>query len=829
MPLNKRASIFKTTPARVILPSALMLLLFTGSIFLYFLPSLEHALMQSQKDVIKEITSSVIGSLNHLQTQVEHGELTEEAAKTSAKKMVKGMRYGPDFKDYFWISDLKAFMVMHPYLPELDGQNLSDFQDMKGNPVFKDFARVIKEKGDGFVEYYWQWHDQPDQIAHKISYVREFKPWGWIVGTGLYTEDVAAEIATYRNKLAVVFLTILVVVTLLSLYIIQQMFLSEKKRAAIQDQRERLVRVLQESEERYRTIADFAYDWEAWVDINGSILYCSPACERITGYPPEKFFTNPELVRDIILNEDQASWDVYCVKANTDQGASLDFRITSAHGAIRWLNVVGISVSGIGGKPLGIRFSFRDITDRKLMEDQLRHQALHDPLTNLANRTLCLDRIEQAMHRAKRRENYFFSVVFLDLDRFKIINDSLGHRFGDMVLTETGVRLSEEMRGLDTVSRFGGDEFVLLLDELSSPGEAIRIIKRIRESMSKPFRFNGNEVQTTASFGIVLSPVVDIKPADVLQHANIAMHRAKEAGRNRFKVFTERMLETAVDQLTLENDMRRGLESNEFHLAYQPILNLDNSDLIGFEALARWTHPRRGNISPSEFIPMAEESGLIIQLGEWVLRKALETLAQWRKQSPGAENVYMSVNLSSMQFTRFELDKMVVKALKDHDLPPSCLQLEITESAIMDNPESAIRSLRHLRKAGIHFSIDDFGTGYSSLSQLQQLPVDTLKVDRAFISRMKTDTENMEIVRAVIALAHSLELNVIAEGVEDPDQLCSLMDLNCQCVQGFLFHEPMTNKKALELIERRSKQGSGSSLNKVTQAKIDCEKDKNHK
>ncbi|WP_319541633.1 EAL domain-containing protein [uncultured Pseudodesulfovibrio sp.] len=826
MPYNKHNSIFKNTPVRVILPSIIMLLLFAGSIFFYLLPSLENALMQSKKNAIKELTGTAIGSFKHLQNQVERGEISLEEAQITAKGLVKAMRYGPEFKDYFWISDMDAFMVMHPYLPELDGKDLSDFKDMKGKLVFKDFAQDIREGGDGFIEYYWQWKDQPDQIAHKLSYIREFKPWGWILGTGLYLDDINSEIALYRNRIAAIFIAILMVTSILALYVIKQMYLSEQKKSAIQGQRERLVRVLQESEERYRTIADFAYDWEAWVGTNGAILYCSPASERITGYPPEKFFANPALVREIIIDEDQSSWDAYCINANTDQGDSIDIRIKSAQGDSRWLGVVGRAVSGIRGKPLGIRFSFRDITDRKQMEDQLRHQALHDPLTNLANRTLCLDRIGQAMNRAKRRQKYFFAVIFLDLDRFKIINDSLGHRFGDMVLTETGVRLSEEMRGLDTVSRFGGDEFVLLLDELTSPGEAIRIIKRIREKMSKPFRFNGNEVQTTASFGIVLSPVSDIKPADVLQHANIAMHRAKEAGRNRFKVFTERMLETAVDQLTMENDMRRGLDGDEFYLVYQPILNLDNTDLIGFEALARWNHPRRGNISPSEFIPMAEESGLILQLGEWVLHRALENLAQWRKQTPGAENVYMSVNLSSKQFARIELDKVIVSTLKKLDLPPSCLQLEITESAIMDNTESAIRTLHRLRKAGIHFSIDDFGTGYSSLSQLQQLPVNTLKVDRTFISRMKTDPENMEIVRAVIALAHSLDLNVIAEGVEDPDQLCSLMELNCQCVQGFLFHKPMTSLKALELIDRRNSSDNKASFDKMEKARRDCKENK---
>jgi diguanylate cyclase (GGDEF)-like protein len=456
------------------------------------------------------------------------------------------------------------------------------------------------------------------------------------------------------------------------------------------------------------------------------------------------------------------------------------------------------------------------------MEEQLRHQALHDPLTNLANRTLCLDRLSQAMRRAKRRENYFFAVIFLDLDRFKIINDSLGHRFGDMVLTETAIRLTGEMRLLDTVSRFGGDEFVLLLDELSSPGEAIRIIKRVRKRLSEPFRFNGNEVQTTASFGIVLSPVVDGKAADVLQHANIAMHRAKEAGRNRFKVFTERMLETAVDQLTLENDMRRGLANDEFHVVYQPIMDLAGSDVIGFEALARWDHPDRGAIPPAEFIPMAEESGLIIELGEWVLQQALRTLAGWRNETDGADDIFMSVNLSSKQFARIELDKVVVKTLERYGLPPSCLKLEITESSIMGNPESSLRILNRLRKAGVRFSIDDFGTGYSSLSQLQQLPVDTLKVDRTFISRMRTDPENMEIVKAVIALGHSLDLTVVAEGVENPEQLCSLLNLSCNCVQGFYFHEPMSAGSARDLLRQRSNKTAEQTREKLERARRNC-------
>lgn len=825
MTFDKLKTLLKYTPFRVLLPSALVLVLFAGSTFLYLLPGMEHELMESRKRMSVELTDSVISAVEHFHALAGQGEITEQYAKRLAREFVRSIRYGPEDKDYFWITDINARMIMHPYRPELDGRDMSSFRDKNGTRLFAEFVRVAKQRHEGFVSYYWQWNDEAGRVEAKLSYVHAVPHWGWIVGTGLYVADVEREIAGYRNQAAMFLGFVLAAMAALSFYILRQAALSEQKRVLVQGQRERLVRVLQESEERYRTIADFAYDWEAWIGLDGAVLYCSPACKRITGYPPERFFEEPGLVRSMIIEEDRNAWDAYQASANTEQGDSLDFRIITADNKTRWIGVVGRAVAGINKKPLGVRFSFRDITDNKLMEEQLRHQALHDPLTNLANRTLCLDRISQAMRRAARRENYYFAVVFLDLDRFKVINDSLGHRFGDMVLTETAIRLTAEMRGLDTVARFGGDEFVLLLDELSSPGEAIRIVKRIRERISEPFRFQENQVQTTASFGLVLSPITNIRPGDVLQHANIAMHRAKEAGRNRFKVFTDRMLETAVDQLTMENDMRRGLDNGEFRVVFQPIMDIGGHDIIGFEALVRWDHPDRGEIPPSEFIPLAEESGLIIPLGEWVLYESLRTLADWRTRTDGANDVYVSVNLSSKQFLRTELDRMVLAALKEFDLETTSLKLEITESTIMDNPESAIRTLKRLRKAGVRFSIDDFGKGYSSLSQLQQLPVDTLKVDRAFISRMKTDPENMEIVRAVIALAHSLDLDVVAEGVEESGQLCSLIDLKCECVQGFYFHKPLSTGDALDLLVKRGRGGEDDVREYVARASRECRLD----
>ncbi len=792
----------KITPYRILLPSILTLTLVAGALFFYLLPSLESSFINQKKRTINEMTGTVIKALSHFNQQAEQGTVSKEKAQAMAREMVRSMRYGDDDQGYFWINDTGALMIMHPYRSELEGQLLHDLTDKHGKPIFLEFIKTARKPNGGSVDYFWQWKDQPETEIRKHSYVRLFEPWGWVVGTGFYLDDIKEEMEIIRNRAGAILLLIFIILAAVQIYVTRHAILADQKKSKVMEQRRKLMIALQASEERYRTIANFAHDWEVWISADDVILYCSPSCERITGYPPEHFSKGTGLVRAVVIEEDKAAWDNYMQGASTGEGDSLDFRIRNKAGELRWINVAGRPVFGIAMKPLGIRCSFRDITNRKRMEDQLRHQALHDPLTGLANRTLCLDRIDQAMQRARRRDNYYFAVVFLDLDRFKIINDSLGHRFGDMVLKETSNRLSEHVRTLDTVSRFGGDEFVLLLDELSSPGEAIRIIKRIREKMAEPFKFNNNHVQTTASFGIVLSPIGDAKPADVLQHANIAMHRAKDTGRNRFKVFTGRMLVNAVAQLTMENDMRHALDSGQFHVEYQPIINIRSSDLVGFEALARWHHPDRGPISPTEFIPLAEESGAILELGEWVLCEALNTLAQWRKELPEAESLVMSVNLSTKQFARSELDKVVLNALEKAGLPPEALKLEVTESAIMDYPETAVRILHKLRDKGVHFSIDDFGTGYSSLSQLRQLPVDTLKVDRSFIARMKVDVENMEIVKAVIALAHSLELDVVAEGVEQPEQLTSLIDLNCECVQGFYFHKPLPSNEAAALIKK---------------------------
>lgn len=558
---------------------------------------------------------------------------------------------------------------------------------------------------------------------------------------------------------------------------------------------------LQHSEERYRIVAEYNHDMECWLSPTGQMLYISPSCERITGYPTEHYLADPKALEKLIHTEDLETWRHFHSAVLSQENDALDFRITRQDGSVRWVNEVKREVMGGNGGSMGSRISLRDITDRKRMELELRHLALHDPLTGLANRSLCLDRIRQAMARARRRQPYYFALVFLDLDRFKILNDSLGHSFGDRVLIAVAETLQDCVRGLDTVSRFGGDEFVILLEELNTPREAVQAIQRIRQSLSQPFSVDGHEVQLTASLGLTLGSQDADTPEDLLRNANVAMHQAKKAGRNRFKSFTNAMLDRASKLLHLETDLRRAIAKNEFFLVFQPIVRLDKTaGLHGFEALIRWNHPERGLISPAEFIPVAEETGLIVEIGKYVLLTACTTLKAWRDANTDISGVVMSVNLSPRQFSDSSLVESVTSILSETGLPPQALKLEITETAIMDNASTAVDRLRRLKSLGIALSIDDFGTGYSSMSSLQQFPLDTLKIDLGFIRRMNASLEGLEIVKAIISLAHTLRLQVVAEGVEREDQRDVLTELGCEFAQGYLYAKPLPQSLAWEYL-----------------------------
>jgi diguanylate cyclase (GGDEF)-like protein/PAS domain S-box-containing protein len=547
---------------------------------------------------------------------------------------------------------------------------------------------------------------------------------------------------------------------------------------------------LRESEIRYRTVADHTYDMECWQDPQGKLLYVSPSSERITGYPPERFLRNAGFLESLILPDDRDAWALSMRCPGAGPAQETDFRIRRRDGSLRWVTQVCRGVTA-EGRDLGLRFSLRDVTERRRVEEQLRHQALHDPLTGLANRVLCLDRIRQAMRRAARREGYCYGVVFMDLDGFRVVNQSLGHETGDALLVEVARRLRRCVRHLDTLSRFGSDEFVLVLEELDYPGQSVRAVKRVREALARPLRMNGREVRLTASYGIVSVPRTESRPEEILQHANIAMHRAKDKGRDRLAVFTAGMLAQAVGRLDLENDLRRALGAREFVAHFQPLVGLADGRVRGFEALARWAHPQRGLIPPAEFIPLAEETGLIHELGMQVLDGAVRAMSAWLRAGLCSPDAFMSVNLSACQFSHRELVRAILDSLESHGLHPGALNLEITESAIMEDPAAAIDKLTRLKEHGIRLSVDDFGTGYSSMSYLKRFPLDHLKIDLSFVRTIDTDTESLEIVKAIVSLAHSLRLSVVGEGVERAAQGDILRGLGCEFGQGYHFSRPL--------------------------------------
>ncbi|HET7321818.1 MAG TPA: EAL domain-containing protein, partial [Longimicrobiaceae bacterium] len=432
-----------------------------------------------------------------------------------------------------------------------------------------------------------------------------------------------------------------------------------------------------------------------------------------------------------------------------------------------------------------------DITSRRMMEEQLRHDALHDSLTGLPNRLLFMERLAHAIVRSKRRENYLFAVLFLDLDRFKIINDSLGHHVGDELLVLVASRLQDCLRTEDTVARLGGDEFAILLEDIGGIGDATRIAERIQHGLAEPVNLSGFEVFTSASIGIALSSSAYERPEYLLRNADMAMYRAKASGQAHFEVFDRAMHADALARLQMETDLRRALERGEFRLHYQPIVDLETGRLRAVEALLRWAHPDRGRMEPEDFVPVAEETGIILPIGRWVLEEACSRVRQWQERFGEQAPATVAVNLSAKQFSQADMVEQIAHALESSGLGAEALRLEITESAVVENADAAVILLERLKRIGVEISLDDFGTGYSSLSYLHRFPLDALKIDRSFVGRMNEEERSAQLVQTVLALARSLGVAAVAEGVETPAQLAALRDLGCQHAQGYLFAPPL--------------------------------------
>ena len=579
-------------------------------------------------------------------------------------------------------------------------------------------------------------------------------------------------------------------------------------------QLQRVRRDLAERDELFQLITENAADMIAVVDAAGNRLYNSPAYQKVLGYSGEELSASSSV--DQIHPSDRERVKQAAAKARTTgRGQTLEYRMRHKNGDWRILESTASPIQNGNGKLERLVIVNRDITERKRAEEMLEHRALHDGLTELPNRALFVDRLQHSLIRSRRHSDYSFVVLFIDIDGFKVLNDSLGHSAGDELLIQVAKRLAACFRETDTIARsasevnsklthdglarLGGDEFTALLDDVTEPSDAIRIARRILEKIAHPFNIGGQEIVVSASIGIAASSNSYEGADDLLRDAEIAMYRAKRAGKARCEVFDPAMHSSAVRRLKLETDLRRGIEQGELLVYYQPIISLESGKIIGFEALSRWKTVQ-GMVSPVEFIPVADETGLIIPMNRALYLESCQQLQSWQSKLGCSPPLTMSLNITPRQFALPDLAEEIGAILQQSGIPPSTVNLEITETIAMGDADHAFSVLSDLKALGVRLSIDDFGTGYSSLSRLPRFPIDALKIDRVFISQMSSDHDNHEIVRLIVMLAHSLGLKVVAEGTETQDQITELKHLKCEMAQGFLFSPPVDSTQAFELL-----------------------------
>jgi diguanylate cyclase (GGDEF)-like protein/PAS domain S-box-containing protein len=572
-------------------------------------------------------------------------------------------------------------------------------------------------------------------------------------------------------------------------------------------ERRRTERALRESEERYALAArganDGLWDW----DLVANRVYLSPRWKAMLGLGEGDIGGNPDEWLGRVHPDDHArvTADIAAHIEGRSAHLETELRIRHADGTWRTMLVRGAAVRDASGKATRMAGSQTDITDRKRAEEKLLHDALHDGLTGLPNRALFMDRVGQAMAFQARRSDYRFAVLMIDVDRFKTVNESLGHAMGDRLLASVAKRVWRCVRPGDTVARLSGDEFAVLLEDYAVADEPRKVADRMIAEMAPPHDLGGTEVFNSASVGVAVGRPEMSKPEDLLRDADVALYRAKDLGRSRYVVYHPSMRTRAREQLQFETDLRRALGRNELRVVFQPIVSLTTGLPTGCEALIEWQHPSRGRIPPSDFIPMAEETGLILPIGNWVLRESCKQVKAWAGMCETGPTPTVSVNLSARQLLHAELVDQVRAAISDAGIVPGQLRLEVTESVIMENAGPASLLLTQLKALGVHLLIDDFGTGYSSLSYLHNFRFDTLKIDRSFVSRIDTAQKNVEIVRTILSLSRALGMTAVAEGVETEGQVAQLQILKCDSAQGFYFSRGLEGQRFAAMLSECKK------------------------
>jgi diguanylate cyclase (GGDEF)-like protein/PAS domain S-box-containing protein len=557
---------------------------------------------------------------------------------------------------------------------------------------------------------------------------------------------------------------------------------------------------LRESEERFRSAFNYAPIGIALVSPAGNWLKINHALCEILGYTEDEFLASD--FHSMLFSEDLGNTlvKIHELLSGKIPSCQMEQRYIHKTGKTVWASWSVSTASDATSTRPNMIFQIQDITDKKLAEEKLQYEATHDALTGLPNRAFFMTRLEAALQKAQEMRDYKVSILFIDLDRFKVVNDSLGHLTGDRLLIGIADRLRDCLRPSDIVARLGGDEFTILVEGSHRPDEVIRIAERVKEKFAAPFDLSGQEVYSSASIGILHNSQNHQIPADMMRDADTAMYQAKRAGKARHEVFDEQMHKAVKETLQLENDLRRAIEREELVVYYQPIHALADRAVLGFEALARWNHPQLGLVPPNKFIPLAEEIGLIDMLGEHILRLASSQMRVLKEKLPDDIEFILNVNLSCRQFEQPNLVPDIKQILAETGFPPEKLKLEITESVFFEHKEKAVKMLHELCELGIEINIDDFGTGYSNLSYLMQLPISTLKIDRSFIAPIQKEGDNVEILQTIVMLAQNLGMKVIAEGVETEFQVEQLMKFNCEVAQGFLFSKPMSYRELEEFL-----------------------------
>ena len=572
-------------------------------------------------------------------------------------------------------------------------------------------------------------------------------------------------------------------------------------------ERQRVEDALRESEERYalavRAANDGLWDW----NLKKSQIYYSPRWKQMLGYTDQEISDNPNEWFNRVHPDDigQLKTNIAAHIKGLSAHFECEYRIQHSNGSYRWMLSRGMAVIGSDKTALRLAGSQTDVTLRKQAEIKLLHDALHDSLTELPNRALFIDRLNHVIERSKRDSRHIYAVIFLDLDRFKDVNDSLGHLTGDQLLVATAHLLQSILRPMDTVARLGGDEFVILLEDIRDVSDVTRVADRIQKKLMMAALLPNHTIFMSASMGIVLSTTGYDRPEDILRDADTAMYRAKENGRTRFEIFDSAMRDQIMLRLELESALRLAIEREELDVYYQPVVDVKTGRTVWFEALVRWEHSDRGILLPGEFIPLADETGLIIDLDRLVMRKASRQLVDWQAQFPNDPPLGVSVNISGKHISQPDFVEYIVQILQDTGLNAASLNLEITENAVMGNFDIFLQVLDKLQNFGIQVQIDDFGVGYSSLNYLSHYSIKVLKIDRSFISRITKDRDYLKIVQAIIKLTHGLGLTVVAEGVETKEQLAQLNQLECEYIQGKLISMPANEQIIRALMQKERK------------------------